>query len=348
MSQTMLLRVPPGTVLQNAQITNTRYGTGGATPADQALHPHLVDAYVPSGFVKLALVLLHGAGGRKGHFAANLGLLFGPLSGGPSAVNWNLLSYYGMAVFIPQGQYCHGVDAAWGAGGNPYNPNDVTTISANNPQGVPTWDNRVMLSRYDDRQFLLDLAAWIQSQVGVTGRILAGHSNGGMMANRMWYEHQPYSYHAYASASGPPSVYYRDVAPSPPAVVVPLFEQHAAMDTNIGIAGGHFQDATWTLSQASVAYPVFPAHATVIGAWQQFQRRIDAFDAYSALPPETPSYGGGVVTNVAIGTRTDWSAGNGGQRLRLYSDAAHGITTQQKANARKWVSDVAAWGYTLF
>lgn len=157
---------------------------------------HEVDVYLPSNAVR-AIVYLHGGGGTK-EFAAEResGIrLDSPPRGTPMPdVAW-LLATRSAWVF-PQGQ---------------------------NLQGMPahkTWSNYSMTSGVDDVAFLQALstalrAGSLSNSVPAFSRLyLAGHSNGGMMAQRQWCE-APSSYDGFGGVAGPPSVELLPNGPHP-------------------------------------------------------------------------------------------------------------------------------------
>lgn len=334
----ILLTVPPGTLTLDQQIPNTRYGTGGATPADLPYHVQLVDLYEPNGIISFVAVALHGGGGNKYQYSATLGLLRGwP----PTAdkVFWGSLEYWHLAMMIPQGNHCEGVNPLWGAGNNPYNPHDVNTVSADYPYGIPTWSNHLMYSGVDDVQFIKDCATFASTRWGAaTPRILAGHSNGGFMANTSWYEHIVNSYQCYCSTSGSAPPYYI-ANPATPAIVKPYFATYGHLDINLEITGTNFYEPVWYLSQVSKAFVDTPP--TAIGALQQLQVRVNAYNTYHSLPAETVSISAGVTVAVAIGTRTTWTYSGGDNIICLYSDADHSNVSlakcQRSTNYALWI-----------
>jgi serine/threonine protein kinase/predicted esterase len=138
---------------------------------------------VPSNAVD-AVVFLQGGGGTKEGFAHALGL---NVDAGPSRElspegrAW-LLARRIVAVF-PQGQY------------------------VGQSSSGKTWSNHLMISGVDDVFFLQDLAAALRADTPLPHLerlFLAGHSNGGVMANRMWCESSA-TFDAYGSLAGPPA-----------------------------------------------------------------------------------------------------------------------------------------------
>lgn len=198
--------------------------------ANQTLpgYPHTIDMYIPSN-AQAAVIFLHGGGGKKEGFTADLGLKSD--SGTTtytltsSGQDW-LLNEKVMAVF-PQGQTLSGYNG-W------------------------TWNNYVMVSGQNDVAFLQALVASLKADASlpaVSKFYLVGHSNGGMMANRMWCE-SPTTFDAYGALAGPPSTHLDPSLgdhPCAPSTVRPY----------IGIVGdsdrvlrslGNMGDTLWTLA----------------------------------------------------------------------------------------------------
>ena len=147
--------------------------------------PNAIDMYVPSN-AQVAVIFLHGGGGRKENFAYELGIKndAGAVTSMTSSTgdSW-LISKKVMAIF-PQGQTQPGYNA-W------------------------TWSNYVMDSGQDDVAFLQSLATAIRTDPtlpAISKIYLVGHSNGGMMANRIWCE-SPTTFDAYGALAGPPSIH---------------------------------------------------------------------------------------------------------------------------------------------
>jgi len=150
-------------------------------------HPHGLDVYLPSGAERV-IVFLHGGGGTKELGAARESGV--RLDDPPQAVPvpdtaWLLATR--TAWVFPQGQHLPLAPLA------------------------KTWSNYLMVSGVDDVAFLDDLSAALRGGTltnavpAFTRVYLAGHSNGGVMANRQWCESSA-SFDGYGSLSGPPSV----------------------------------------------------------------------------------------------------------------------------------------------
>jgi poly(3-hydroxybutyrate) depolymerase len=147
--------------------------------------PNAIDMYVPSN-AEVAVIFLHGGGGRKENFAYELGIKndAGTVTSMTSSTGdaW-LISKKVMAIF-PQGQTQPGYNA-W------------------------TWSNYVMDSGQDDVAFLQSLVTAIRADhtlPAISKIYLVGHSNGGMMANRIWCE-APSTFDGYGALAGPPSIH---------------------------------------------------------------------------------------------------------------------------------------------
>ena len=319
----MLANLGSGIVLNNQLIPNTRDGGN---------HPQPCDVYEPNGTIRAFIVALHGGGGTKEQFAASLGVLLGlPVSS--SKVAWNVLQTWGVALIVPQGSHCSPSNEG------PWNPNGVNTVSAEYPNGIGAWSNRSFWSGADDPQFTKDAAAWGAARYGSGAlRILAGHSAGGIMVNRKWYEHSlSGGYTTYVAASGPAAAYYRD-NPSTPVIVKPFLGHFGALDTNLQIDGGKFYNDTWELSQPTKAWVQIPNY--LVGELQQLQARVTAYNAQHSLAPQTVTRAAGVTTAAAGGgTVTTWSYSGGANVVRLYSAAAHSTRDLQRCSGRRLIVD---------
>lgn len=327
------LTLPPtGTLLLNQQIENTRYGTLNQQPYDQPFHQQLVDIYEPPGPINVALHMKHGGAATKGQYAAAMGVL----QGAPTLanVNFRMLQMLTAAVWFSQGSHCTKDNAG------PWNPNGVDTVSAQYPFGVSGWSNHEYWSGADDPQFTIDVANAMTARYGAVFKVDCGHSEGGILTQRSWYERKTGGFACFCTSSGPASHYYIDVDPTLPSVPRPCRTQFGLQDDNIGIAGGHFLDPTWiggknpTLSQAE--FPII-----LISDFHQLQTRVNAFNTHYGLPAETVSYADGVTVPVNIGTKTTWTYSGGAQQLVLYSAAQHSTKTHQACAGHFMLIDFA-------
>lgn len=204
-------------------------------------YPHKIDTYSTSD-AKYAIIFLHGGGGKKERFAFNMGIKNDDTTGNyeisSSGQNW-LRDNQVMAVF-PQGQTIAGTSLAF------------------------TWNNRVMNSGENDVAFLQALVASIRStSPQITKFYLVGHSNGGMMANRMWCE-SANTFDGYGALAGPPSTQLASggLYPCSPSVVKPYIGVVGDTDTALQTSG-NMSAANWTLSQYNGASPAW-VNSTVI------------------------------------------------------------------------------------
>jgi poly(3-hydroxybutyrate) depolymerase len=129
-----------------------------------------LDVFRPTDTIDKAVVFLHGGGGNKSASAMALGI---------AAISQDELDATRTLWVFPQGLAVE--------------------------PGAETWSNHVMTSGVDDRPFLARIAQHARVRWGVDEVWLAGHSNGGMMVQRMWCELGS-TYDRYMSIAGPPSV----------------------------------------------------------------------------------------------------------------------------------------------
>lgn len=225
--------------------------------SDQTIagHPHRFDMYIPSN-AESAIVFLHGGGGRKETIANNLGI-----KNDSTTSNYNvsvageswLISNKVMFVF-PQGEHVTGQPLA------------------------TTWSNYVMNSGEDDVAFLQDLVAALQadsSLATINKYYLAGHSNGGMMTNRMWCE-SPDTFAAFSALAGPPSTQLDAAGPYPcnPATVKPYLGIVGDADLQLQTSG-NMGTATWSLSDYNGSSAAWVS-SSVINDLIYFSNRVTA------------------------------------------------------------------------
>lgn len=203
-----------------------------------------VEVYYSSNATR-AVVFLHGGGGTNYGMAYDLGLNANDAAPTSTAdIDFQWLSANNVIAVFPQGQ-----SKGLGSGG--------------------TWTNWVMDSGQDDEAFLQALAAYVKTSYGVGTVYLVGHSNGGMMANRMWCE-SPATFAAYVALAGPASQHYLTAGNScAPSAVMPYFGIVGAQDTvicdtdaststgltnpNSGCASGaSWTSAIWSINQTYV------------------------------------------------------------------------------------------------
>jgi hypothetical protein len=317
----------PGTLLLDQFIPDTVNG---------GFHPQPVDVYIPQGTIKACALCLHGASGEpdpKWSYSQQM-LVHSGTQPTVLGTNWRSLSKaFGnqpMAVIFAKGGHCSPDNY-----GSPYNPNNANTVSANNPYGVATWNNHVMYSGYLDIDMIADAPAYIQSLFGSVARIYIGHSNGGMMGQRRWAEHVAGQFNVYCTSSGPFSQYYIDNPPAP-AIPKPTLSIIGQVDTILNVTDGpngpgdHFYDQTWAqaVAQTSVADVQLPTNW--ISEWFGYQTRVNAYNTFKGLPPQTILPSDGVVTNIAIGHQTKWTDQSGANVLVLLSASNHQVRSMQK------------------
>jgi polyhydroxybutyrate depolymerase len=280
-------------------------GGGSATPTVTLLRdvrlgadPHLVDVYLPSN-ANRAVVFLHGGGGSKEGGAKNeIVIATDPGDGGVAPDDtWLLASE--TAFILPQGQAIAGAAKA------------------------TTWNNYVMTSGEDDVVFLTALSAAIRAgslsaSVPAFSRVyVGGHSNGGMMANRMWCEASSV-FDSYAAISGPASVQL-DIGgahPCQPSALRPFLSIVGDSDTIIQ-SDGAWDAGAWgvnTCLQGTGGSFVNPA-------------LIPDERFYETVRVPTMC-GGASSTPVSSGNITTWSDCDGGVRLERIVGADHCVVSQ--------------------
>lgn len=197
---------------------------------------HPIDLYVPPGATRV-VVFLHGGGGSKSQAAEQLGLRT-EAKDGTVTYDSAWLSANHIAFVIPQGQ-------------------------APNGQRGYTWTNYVMTSGVDDMAFMTALASAIRSggldpSLPALSKVaVAGHSNGGMMTNRLWCE-APSSFDAFVSFAGPASVHLGIGADHAcaPSSTKPYIGYVGDQDTVLQTSGKS-DVATWTVAPTLANTPGF-------------------------------------------------------------------------------------------
>lgn len=205
--------------------------------------PHQIDFYNPVGATK-ALVFLHGGGGRNYLIASELGINLVKDSPTIETVNWEWLEREKILAVFPQGQ----------------------AIS----EFGYTWNNHVMNSGQDDVAFLQTLAAYIKSQFNIEEIYLGGHSNGGMMANRMWCE-SPGAFSGYIAVASPPSSYYLST-PCAPSIFQPYLGIIGGMDPILRTEG-NWNDLVWSIAPILANGPGF-VNPGLVNEWVAYQTRV--------------------------------------------------------------------------
>ena len=195
-------------------------------------YPHAIDMYVPSN-AESAVIFLHGGGGKKENFENDLGLKTDTSTTDFSIPDTGKAWLTGekvLAIF-PQGQTLSGYNA-W------------------------TWNNYVMASGQDDAAFLAALVSSLRTDPSlprVSKFYLVGHSNGGMMAQRLWCE-SPSTFDGFGALAGPPSIHLDPTRsasatehPCKPTTTKPYISIIGDTDKVLA-TGGKMADATWVLN----------------------------------------------------------------------------------------------------
>lgn len=296
---------PDSGVPNDAEI-DSGIADAGSPPDDEILvftdllipgHPHAIDLFVPPGAERV-IVYLHGGGGTKETAASRESgvRLDDPARPRPVLDEaWMLANRTAWA--FPQGQHLPGARLA------------------------KTWDNYMMLSGADDVAFLNALAAalrggTLQASVPAFARIyLAGHSNGGLMANRLWCEATT-SYDGYGGVAGPPSTDLLPGGPHPcaPSAIRPFIGVIGSEDTVLQTANNW--DGDWAVNSCLQTAAGATMPNPNVANEEQFHRnfRVPHVCSSTAAPP--------VVTPQA----TTWSDCNGQVQLIRVEGADHCVT----------------------
>lgn len=272
-------------------------------------HPHKIDYFIPSNANKI-IVFLHGGGGSKEGFAYNLGIKLNSTKNdydlSSSGKKWLLDNKVG--VIFPQGQMPNG-----------------TLLSA-------TWSNYVMNSGVNDISFLQDLSDYIKNTYHVNKVFLAGHSNGGMMTNRMWCE-SPSSFSGYGSLAGPPSVALSSVGSHPcvPSDLKPYISLIGNSDSQLQ-TGGNMNASFWTCSNYNNASAAW-VNGNVINEKNYYANRVTLVCANTV---NTPIINGALTTYQDCNNQLELTIiaqenSIGGDHCLL--DLVGGCTTTLKGNA---------------
>lgn len=327
-----------GTLLLNQQIANSRYGTGAQTDTDAALHPHLIDFYIPWR-VRRGAVVLHGGVVTKESIALQLSIISGA-SPTVSNTNWGLLGGTNdVVVAIPQGQHLDGTV-------NSLNPTGITTVSGPFPNGIACWRQYDMNSGADDKQMLIDLSAHMVATYSIGIPMLCGHSAGGFMAQVMWYE-SPTTFSHYCGSGGCVPIALNGAAmPSP---VRPSMFQFGDGDTILAVrdgsagVGSHYYENTFTQVSTNVnrAGYNFPLQSIRISGWKSTVDRALGLYATTALQAD------GVVTTMAVSgdSMTTWTYGT--QVLRKLDVCPHGVIEQAAATGINLFSEWMTFAITV-
>lgn len=345
-----MFSVPPGTILTDVAIPNLT-GFGSADPSVYpnwpAFWPQLCDIYIPTGPINRGFVCLHGGGDTKHHFAFLLNIL------NAHGANWPVMNY-GQAIFVlPQGQACSGA----------LSPLNATVPFINSPPtsryplGITTWQNAFTNSGWGDIQgstgvggnyttgFLADLNTYLRigggSGLNIPRLGLMGHSNGGFMVQRWWYQGADIWDYYFAQSGPQPNL----LAAQPIGTANfhrPFWQQYGALDNVVGIANlgttdqidsalapyYHFFEPTWQqpfskLINEDLAYPSLSLHT---GAWSTFTNMVTGVTGF---PPDEGAFIAS-ASPIAVGNLLTASYNSNKFVLRLLDQASHQLTQQTK------------------
>jgi predicted esterase len=258
--------------------------------------PHRFDVYSVDDADKV-IVLLHGGGGTKEHFAYELGLKRTADGSNYAVANGQvLLDNHTIAVF-PQGQ----------------------AIAA--APTIFTWNNYVMDSGEDDVQFMRDLVDHLIAQYNVSKICIAGHSNGGMMVNRIWCE-APELFTAFVSIAGPPSEHFLGI-PCVPSLARRFLCIVGAQDGVL--QNGAWEAQTWTINPALTQGPAF-VDPDLVGDRYFFPTRVTHRCSATVAPGDADA--------VMNGNLTTWSFCSSSMQLIRIETAGHSVESLEAASGR--------------
>lgn len=247
---------------------------------------HDIDIYATTGATK-AIIFLHGGGGTNYHHAYELGLNLVNSYPTTSTINWAWLENQKILAVFPQGQ---------SIAGNGY-----------------TWSNHVMDSGQDDVAFLQTLAAYIKNRYAISDIYLAGHSNGGMMANRMWCESSE-TFNGYIAIAGPLSSYYL-TTPCEPPILQPYYGIVGEKDNVLQVEGSRHEEL-WHLNTMLVNLNQADFITTeLIGEWYSYQIRTQVY--CGEIPTET--------NKISNGSVETWNNCDGNLKLQHVLSSEHSI-----------------------
>lgn len=233
-------------------------------------HSQPFDVYFPTN-AKRVVVFLHGGLGKKEISPNQIGVT---VDGTPDAA-W--LASKETAFVFPQGSAISSAPAA------------------------TTWSNYVMTSGQDDVAFLSALADAVRAgtlapMIPAIARVyVAGHSNGGMMANRLWCEAST-RFDGFAAFAGPASESLRAGASAPcaPSAAKPYLGVIGSADETIQTTG-NWANPIWTVDPKLTSGPSFVDPDVVNEETFHREVRVPKVCAAAATAP------------VDAGTTTTWS-----------------------------------------
>lgn len=257
--------------------------------------PHEFDIY---GTVTAdrAVVFLHGGGGRKSYSAYQLGIKEGISESDYTHIDEEWLSQNNILLIFPQGQ---SIEAA-----------PLST----------TWSNHVMDSGADDMAFLRELASHIRTNYGVDYVAIAGHSNGGMMTNRVWCE-DPSIFDAYISFAGPMAYYYVSHPEECPLQVIKPY---------MGMIGGNDTIIQTQDNWNDIMWEVNPNYQTAAFVNPFLINEFDAYGARRSL--RCGSIGGTDELRVLEGNNNAWLGCNNAMVLIKVETSDHSVESLEAAS----------------
>lgn len=254
-----------------------------------------MDLYIPSNATS-AIVFLHGGGGSKEGFAYNLGIktTSNSVTYAMTSAAQTWLSQEKVIAVFPQGLTVGGFN--W------------------------TWNNHVMNSGADDVAFLQNLVAALKSDStlpAISKVYIVGHSNGGMMANRMWCE-SPNTFDGYVALAGPPGIYYNTSGSNPcnPTSLKPY----------MGVVGDHDTVLQSTSNMNATAWTINSSLVTNSSAWVDATPQVLNDKIYHTHRVSLKC-SGSVGTPTTSGQLTTYSDCSGSVKLVVIAQAAGGGST---------------------
>ncbi|MCP5286160.1 MAG: hypothetical protein H6933_14820 [Burkholderiaceae bacterium] len=250
-------------------------------------YPQAFDVYAPASPSRV-VVFLHGGLGNKERFAYNMGITSSADAATTGTVNWSWLAARGVVAVVPQGQ------------------------ALPNAPLATTWNNHVMDSGVNDVAFLQALVTRLRADYGNLPVSVVGHSNGGMMVNRMWCE-SPQTFDVHVAFAGPASSYYLDAAtPCAPSTFKPYLGYVGDSDQILG-GSQNWTQQVWELDRFNNAQAF--VNPEVIGEWAQFVERA------GRVCGATPALDGGTTSGII----TTWQACSGRLRVQRATGLDHDL-----------------------
>jgi hypothetical protein len=343
-------------------------GIGAASPAAAAGYPwpaywpHLCDVYVPQNTVSRAFIAMGGAGDTKEHYAFLLNLCnTNPPT--QTTCNWTLINYAQSVMIIPQAQVCNGHESPTNVDQPPNITNNYTqgnliagppflnaSGSTAGPLGTTTWNNGYMQSGWADLQgpygstgvaagFIYDCYTYFNSAPIISGYqmpviphfCLAGHSNGGFMTERWYYEGADI-FQFYFVTSGPLAGLLSADPVSAANYHRPFWAQFGALDNVVGIINSGRTGAD-TSPGPYGAYNFFNS------TWLEPNSEVSVVDIESI---GTVSFtGAGFVSGANSGTlTTNWPYPSGSYQLNFSSGDQPTATLTNGSTAVTWAPNL--------